>query len=73
MIQTLVTDVDQVSFSLLMSGFEFLSNAILAPFLIFTLVFISWQIAIGAALILGTSSFSNLLKHASKSSSKMVT
>lgn len=57
LIQTLVTDVDQVSFSLLMSGFEFLSNAILAPFLIFTLVFISWQIAIGAALILGTSYF----------------
>lgn len=55
LIQTLVSDMDQIGFGLLMPAFEVLSNAILAPFLIFTLVLISWQIAIGASLILGIS------------------
>ena len=57
LIQTLIGDTDQVCFSLLMPGFDLISNAILTPFLIFTLVLISWQIAIGSALILGTSYF----------------
>ncbi|MEB3252944.1 MAG: ABC transporter ATP-binding protein [Cyanobacteriota bacterium] len=57
LIQTLIGDTDQVCFGLLMPGFELISNAILTPFLIFTLVLISWQIAIGSALILGISYF----------------
>jgi ATP-binding cassette subfamily B protein len=57
LIQTLIGDTDQVCFGLLMPGFDLISNAILTPFLIFTLVLISWQIAIGSALILGISYF----------------
>ncbi|NMF82632.1 ABC transporter ATP-binding protein [Nodosilinea sp. P-1105] len=54
LIQTVTLDTDRLTTNILLPVLEFLANALLAPALIVTLMLIDWQVAIGAALILGT-------------------
>ncbi len=54
LIQTVTLDTDQLINYILIPLVDFLANALLAPALIVTLMLIDLQVAIGAALILGT-------------------
>jgi ATP-binding cassette subfamily B protein len=54
LIHTVTTDTGRLTNNILMPLVDFLTNALLAPTLIIALVLIDWQVAIGAALILGT-------------------
>jgi ATP-binding cassette subfamily B protein len=53
LIQTLTLDTDLLTREILLQFVEFLCQALLVPALIITLMLIDWQLAIGAALILG--------------------
>lgn len=54
LIQTLTLDVDLLTREILLQFVEFLTQALLAPALILTLILINWQAALGAVLVLGT-------------------
>ncbi len=54
LIQTVTSDIDRLTNHVLISSLAFLTNALVIPALIFTLVLIDWWVAIAAALILGT-------------------
>jgi ABC-type multidrug transport system fused ATPase/permease subunit len=54
LIQTVTSDIDRLTNHVLISSLAFLTNALVIPALIFTLLLVDWSVAIGAALILGT-------------------